>query len=280
MQIHFNRLKSYLTPYLECPLGPIEKRAQELTDVQDSIAIVGMACRFPGANSLSEFWDLLIQGKDAIGPAPEGRWTPSKCPNLPEDAINSRAGFLNFPLEDFDSKFFGVSPMELEFMDPQQRLTLQLAWEALEDAGIDPLSLRNSYTGVFGGAWRSDYREALQNAGMGEAEFFRSYLGNSVGVITARISHCLGLTGPSVSTESGCSSSIVAVDLACKSLLRGETDLSLATGVNLLIHPFTGKTMNTVLAPDGHCKTFDESADGFGRAEGAGVLVLKRYPGK
>lgn len=132
---------------------------------------------------------------------------------------------------------------------------------------------------MFGGAWRTDYREALQTAGVGEAEFFRSYLGNSFGVLTARISHCLGLTGPSVSTESGCSSSIVAVDLACKSLLRRETDLSLACGVNLLIHPFTGKTMNTVLAPDGHCKTFDASADGFGRAEGCGVLVLKRYAG-
>lgn len=115
------------------------------------------------------------------------------------------------------------------------------------------------------------------SSGVGEAEFFRSYLGNCFGVLTARISHTLGLTGPAITTESGCSSSIVAVDLACKSLQRKETNISLACGVNLLIHPFTGKTMNTVLAPDGHCKTFDASADGFGRAEGCGVLVLKRY---
>jgi acyl transferase domain-containing protein len=196
---------------------------------------------------------------------------------LPDDSKKSQAGFLSCPVDDFDGKFFGVSSMELLFMDPQQRLTLQVPWEALEDAGIDPTALKDSYTGVYGGAWRTDYKEALQTAGLSETEFFRTYLGNSLGVITARISHCLGLTGPSIGTESGCSSSIVAVDLACKSLVRRETDLSLACGINLLIHPFTGKHMNTVLAPTGHCKTFDASADGFGRDEGCGVLVLKRY---
>jgi len=248
-----------------------------LDDYKNSVAIVGMSCRLPAANNLDEFWQLLVEKKDAIRRAPGGRWIPERCGVVPEESVDSTAGFLNCSVEDFDGKFFGMSPMELSFTDPQQRLTLQVAWEALEDAAINPLSLKNTYTGVFGGNWRTDYKEILSNSGTAEDEFLRVYLGNSVGVITARISHCLGLTGPSISTESGCSSSIVAVDLACKSLLRNETDLSLACGVNLILHPFTGKSMNTVLAPDGHCKTFDASADGFARAEGCGVLVLKRY---
>jgi thioester reductase-like protein len=241
------------------------------------VAIVGISCRFPGVNNKEEFWDLLIDGKDMIAPVPEGRWTLENCPEVLEDALKSTGGFLKLPLDEFDGKFFGMSPMELSTTDPQQRLLLQVAWEALEEAGIDPSSLKNSYTGVYAGAWRTDYKELIQDGNCEESDFLRVYLGNSYGVLTARISHFLGLTGPSISTESGCSSSMVAVDLACKSLQLGETDISLACGINLMIRPFTGESMGTVLAPDGHCKTFDANADGFGRAEGCGVLILKRY---
>jgi acyl transferase domain-containing protein/NADPH:quinone reductase-like Zn-dependent oxidoreductase/acyl carrier protein len=245
--------------------------------INSSVAIIGISCRFPGANNLEEFWKLLIEGQDAIGLAPEGRWTHDNCPVLPDDSKHSQGGFLKSSIEDFDGKFFGMSPMELSFMDPQQRLTLQVAWEALEDAGIDPASVQNSHAGVFAGSWRQDYRDMLIDNGCGESEYFRTYMGNCFGLLSGRLSHVLGLTGPSITTESGCSSSMVAVDLACKSLRHGETDLSLACGVNLLTYPFTGSSMKSVLAPDGHCKTFDANADGFGRADGCGVLVLKRY---
>jgi thioester reductase-like protein len=248
-----------------------------LDDYKNAVAIVGISCRFPGANNIEEFWDLLIDGKNLISPVPEGRWTLDNCPKVLDDALKSTGGFLNLPLDEFDGKFFGMSPMELSTTDPQQRLLLQVAWEALEEGGIDPTSLKNSYTGVYAGAWRTDYKELIQDGNCEESDFLRVYLGNSYGVLTARISHFLGLTGPSISTESGCSSSMVAIDLACKSLHLGETDISLACGINLLIRPFTGESIGTVLAPDGHCKTFDASADGFGRAEGCGVLVLKRY---
>jgi acyl transferase domain-containing protein/NADPH:quinone reductase-like Zn-dependent oxidoreductase/SAM-dependent methyltransferase/acyl carrier protein len=248
-----------------------------LHDYKNAVAIVGISCRFPGANNMDEFWNLLIEGKDLIAPVPEGRWTLENCPQVLDGALKSAGGFLNLPLDEFDGKFFGMSPMELSTTDPQQRLLLQVAWEALEEGGIDPTSLKNSYTGVFAGAWRTDYRELIEDGNFDESDFLRVYLGNSYGVLTARISHFLGLTGPSISTESGCSSSMVAVDLACKSLQHGETDISLACGINLFVRPFTGKCMGTIVSPDSRCKTFDANADGFGRAEGCGVLVLKRY---
>jgi thioester reductase-like protein len=279
LQINFNGLKSFLDKYRHPALDqPLLGTNDNFDQWSNAVAIVGISCRFPKANSMEEFWKLLIEGGDAIAPVPSDRWTLENCPIVPENAEKSTAGFLNTHLDEFDGKFFGMSPMELSTTDPQQRVLLQIAWEALENAGIDPISLKDSYTGVYGGSWRTDYREMIQDAeSMEEGEFLRIYLGNSIGVLTARISHVLGLTGPSISTESGCSSSMVAVDLACKSLQRGETDLSLACGINLILRPFTGKSMSTVLAPDGHCKTFDANADGFGRAEGCGVLVLKRY---
>lgn len=178
-------------------------------------------------------------------------------------------------MDEFDSKLYGISPKEMEFLDPQQRLLLEVTWEALENATIDPLSLQRSHAGVFVGAWMNDYKDLM--AKLGSDEFYRIYIGNSFGAAAARLSFFLGLTGPSVATESGCSSAMVAVDLACKSLRRGETSLALACGVNLLLLPFTKDTMSFVISKDGKCKTFDESADGFGRAEGCGVLVLKKY---
>jgi acyl transferase domain-containing protein/NADPH:quinone reductase-like Zn-dependent oxidoreductase/acyl carrier protein len=241
------------------------------------VAIVGISCRFPGANNLEEFWKVLIHGQDVIRSVPEGRWTPEKCPLLWDDLKKTKGGFLNCNIEDFDAKLFEMSPKELGYMDPQQRLTLQVAWESLEDAGIDPSSLHSKHTGVFAGAWRQDYKDMLFQSHPEESAFFRQYMGNCFGLLSARISHVLGLTGPSITTESGCSSSIVAVHLACNSLLNRETDVSLACGVNLLTSPFTPKLMEAVLAPDFHCKTFDARADGFVRAEGCGVLVLKRY---
>lgn len=152
-----------------------------------------------------------------------------------------------------------------------------MVWEALEHAGIDPYTLKNSLTGVFGGWWRNDYKEMLQTCGIGDSDFLRGYLGNALGPLTARIAHVFELIGPAFSTESGCSTSIAGVDMACDSLRNDACDLAIAVGANLLLHPFSPNLMEGVLAPDGRCKTFDASADGFGRAEGIGVLILKRF---
>lgn len=168
----------------------------------------------------------------------------------------------------------GLSPKEIMFMDPQHRLLLELVWHALEDAGINPQSLNNTSGSVFVGSWTNDYKDILTHSG--HNDFYRLYMGNSTGVCAARISYMLGLTGPSIATESGCSSAMVAAHLACKSLQLGETNLAIACGVNLLLHPFEWSELPMVFSPDGHSKTFSENADGFARAEGAGVLILKK----
>jgi acyl transferase domain-containing protein len=250
-------------------------------EVKDSIAIIGISFRLPGANTLEEFWSLLKEGREGIIKVPEWRWGEES--NFTEgNAANVReteAGFLTCPVLEIDAKFFGLSPKELAYLDPQQRLILELVWEGLEHACINPGKLRNSQTGVFGGWWRNEYKEILQEAGgLQSNEFFRTYMGNTIATLTSRISHILELTGPSISTESGCSTSMVAVDMACKSLLNEDCDLALAFGVNLFLHPFTGDDFaKSIMAPDGRSKTFDADADGFGRAEGCTVLVLKRY---
>lgn len=168
-----------------------------------------------------------------------------------------------------------MSPKEAKYMDPQQRLLLQLVWEALEDACIDPFSLKNSTGSVFVGSWINDYKDILLSSKLSES--YRVYMGNSIGASAARISFMLGLTGPSIATESGCSSAMVAVHMACKMLEHGDTNLAFACGVNLLIHPFEGDVIPLITSPDGHSRTFSEDANGFARADGAGVLVLKRY---
>ncbi|XP_035707663.1 mycocerosic acid synthase-like polyketide synthase [Folsomia candida] len=240
------------------------------------IAIVGMACRYPGANSIKEFWNLLEQGLEGICKVPEGRWTKENSIILIENVRNTEAGFLSCPIDVFDAKFFNTNSADMALLDPQQRLSLRVVWEALEDAGIDPNSLKNSLTGVFGGWWRNDYRDIIQEVGVNDTDFLRCYMGNALGPLTARISHFFELIGPSFSTESGCSTSIAGVDMACDNLRNEACDVAIAVGVNLLLHPFTPGLLEGLLAPNGRCKTFDAGADGFGRAEGVGVLILKR----
>lgn len=200
-----------------------------------------MSCRYPGANSLLEFWKLLSDGAEAIGEPPSFRWTKEHTTNVSPQDRKSQAGFLNSPVDEFDAKFFGLSPKEAAYMDPQTRLLHEVVWESLEDAGIDPLSLYGTHTGIFTGSWMNDYKDIV--ASSAEKDFFRTYMGNSIGAAAARLSFLLGLTGPSIAAESGCSSAIVALDLAVKSLRLGETDLALAGGVNLLLHAFNSSIM-------------------------------------
>ncbi len=239
------------------------------------IAVVGLACRFPGARDFDAFCDLLQQGRDAIREVPTDRWDPRAIDGL-NGATCLRGGFLE-DIDQFDASFFGISPREAASIDPQHRLLLEVSWEALEDAGLMSDRLGASRSGVYMGLSTHDYGQLLCKRRAEEAD---AYLGvgasSSAGV--GRISYALGFQGPSVAVDTACSSSLTAVNLACQALDRGECDLALAGGVNALLDPTLHVALlrAKMLAPDGRCKTFDASADGYGRSEGCGVVVLKR----
>jgi acyl transferase domain-containing protein len=237
---------------------------------REGIAVVGMSCRFPGAASPRELWHLLREGVDAIRPFPAERWSWSGA-GAPRPGV--AGGFID-GLDQFDPAFFGISPREATTMDPQQRMFLEGAWLALEDAGVRPADLVNTATGVFVGVTTSDYGQLTRTAG----QDVYVATGAALNAVSGRVSFVLGLQGPCMSMDTACSSSLVAVHTACQSLRAGDADLALAGGVNALIspEPFELFARWGMLAPDGRCKTFDASADGFSRGEGCGVLVLKR----
>ncbi len=246
----------------------------------DPVAIVGMACRFPGgADAPEQLWDLLCRGADAVRDIPTDRWPADAWfdPDLSAvgKTITKRAAFLE-RIDGFDADYFGVLPREAQRMDPQQRLFLEVAIDALDDAGLSRERLRGSRTGVFVASYHNDY--AQQQYADVEAIDPRTLTGTLHSVLANRLSYFLDLHGPSLSIDTACSSSLVAVHLACQSLRFGESDMAVAGGVSLIIAPELLVSMSKVgfMAPDGHCKTFDASADGFGRGEGCGIVVLKR----
>lgn len=246
----------------------------------DDIAIIGMACRTPGGNNSPEsLWEYLLQKGDASGEMPPMRWEPYRSRNPRNEHFLTRAtskGYFLDRLEDFDASFFGVAPREAEQIDPQQRIALEVAWEALEDAGIPSELLSGSDTGVYMGVNSDDYGrlllEDLENIGahMG--------VGTAYCGIPSRISYHLNLMGPSIAIDAACASSLVAVHHARQALLAGETKLAIAGGVNALIGPGLTRVLDEAgaLSADGKCRSFDESASGYGRGEGAGIVVLKR----
>ncbi|MEP7243282.1 MAG: SDR family NAD(P)-dependent oxidoreductase [Gammaproteobacteria bacterium] len=245
------------------------------------IAIVGMACRFPGgANSPEAYWRMLSEGIDAIRETPADRWDVNAYydpnPDAPGKIATRWGGFLD-DIDRFDADFFGIAPREAVNMDPQQRLVLEVAWEAIERAGYAPDSLERTRTGVFLGICNSDYFQ--QNAS-GDSRKIDAYLasGGAASVASGRLSYLLGLQGPSISVDTACSSSLVAVHLACQSLRSGESTLAIAGGVNVILRPEVSMTLSRahMMASDGRCKAFDSRADGFVRAEGCGLVVLKR----
>lgn len=246
---------------------------------EESIAIIGLACRFPGAPDVSAFWDLLLNGRCAITQVPADRWNHEKYyspdPNQKGTAIARSGGFLD-DVWGFDPLFFRISPREAIDIDPQQRLMLELAWEALEDAGILPQSLRGTPTSVFVGSSWTDYMDRYRAAP--ELISQHTSQGGTLALIANRISHFLGISGASFTLDASCAASLVAVHLACQSLRSGESPLALVGGVNLMLAPSTMVSMSKFggLAPDGRCKTFDASANGYVRGEGAGLIVLKR----
>ncbi len=245
------------------------------------IAIVGMGCRFPGkAETCEDFWQLLVQGKDAITEVPPEHWNNHDYydpqPNTPGKIYTRYGGFIP-NLYDFDAQFFRLSPREATSLDPQQRLLLEVAWEALENSAIAPDSLLGSPTGVFIGISGNDYWHRLLKRQSTEIDAYVA-TGNSHSMASGRLSYILGLTGPSLSIDTACSSSLVAVHLAVKSLRDGECDVALAGGVNRILLPEISINFcqAKMLSPQGHCYTFDAAANGFVRAEGCGIIVLKR----
>ena len=272
-----NALAAHLTGAQESAAAPVE--AAGTRDAPEPIAIVGMACRFPKAPDLASFWRLLADGVDAITEVPKDRWDAAALfdpdPNTPSKLTTRWGGFLEH-IDRFDPQFFGISPREAVQMDPQQRLVLELAWEALEDAGIPPHGLKDSRTGVFMGAMWNDY--AKVTAGETSHVTQHTATGQDLSIIPARVSYVLGLRGPSLAVNTACSSSIVAVHLARQSLLSGESTLALAGGVNLIIGPSSTLAMSKfgAMAPDGRSKAFDARANGYVRGEGGGVVVLER----
>ncbi|BAY23186.1 beta-ketoacyl synthase [Calothrix sp. NIES-2100] len=243
------------------------------------IAIVGIGCRYPGANNPEAFWQLLRNGVDAISEVPQQRWDVNSFydPNRATPGkMNTRWGGFISEVDQFDAPFFGISPREAESLDPQQRLLLEICWEALENAGKAPSKLAGSNTGVFVGISNFDYSQLLAKQVSGLDAY--SGTGNAFSIAANRISYLLDLHGPSWAVDTACSSSLVAVHQACQSLRQGECELALAAGVNLILTPQLTVTFSQagMMAGDGRCKTFDADADGYVRGEGCGVVVLKR----
>ncbi|WP_225409378.1 type I polyketide synthase [Stigmatella hybrida] len=248
----------------------------------EPIAIVGIGCRFPGGvNGPEAFWKLLSEGVDAVKQVPGSRWDIDKYydadPAAPGKMYTRNGAFLE-DADQFDSYFFGIPPRAAANLDPQHRLLLEVSWEALEHAGIAPQSIAGSKTGIFIGGSTGEYTQLVQ-AAKGADNIDATFLtGSLLTFATGRLSHFFDLQGPSLAVDTACSSSLVAVHLACQSLRTGESSMALVGGVNLILAP--QGTITTckarMLAVDGRCKTFDAEADGYGRGEGCGIIVLKR----
>ena len=262
-------------------ISKLSARIRELENEKTQpVALIGLSCRFPEAHDAEEYWSLLRSGTDTIREVPGDRFDINSYydPNseAPGKTYTRFGGFID-EIGQFDAAFFGISPREAVLLDPQQRILLETAWRALENAGIAADQLVGSATGVFMGLSSSDYTELVKACGIDAIDAYMAS-GTAHSTATGRLSFLLDLHGPNMAIDTACSSSLVAVSQACKSLVEGDCDMALAGGVNLILLPETLINLSKarMLAPDGRCKTFDAGADGFVRAEGCGVVVLKR----
>ena len=262
--------------------SPAEAGLATATRANEPLAIVGIGCRFPGGvKDPSSFWDLILNARDGIVDVPADRWDADLFydpdPSKPGKMFVRKGGFIDQPMDGFDALFFGISPREAERMDPQQRLLLETSWEALEDAGIPASSLAGSNTGVYIGAFTFDNQ--VTQLGIESRHLISSQTPTSstFTMLSNRLSYFYDFRGPSVSMDTACSSSLVALHHACQAIWQGECDLVLSGGANILYRPETYISMckGQFLAPDGRSKSFDSRADGYGRGEGAGVIVIK-----
>jgi acyl transferase domain-containing protein len=199
---------------------------------QESIAIIGMSGRFPGANNVEEYWESLLNGIDGITTCPLNR--PYMYSGKSREKV-IQAGYLKCRIDEFDAQFFGISPREAHFHDPQERLLLEVTWESLENAGINPISLRGSNTAVYSGIACDDYKHIIKDVALKTDSVLYGYVGNAFSSVSSRISYFLGLHGPNIALESACSSSFLGLHLACQSLQLGETNLAITGGVNVIL---------------------------------------------
>ncbi|MEZ4737583.1 MAG: polyketide synthase, partial [Caldilineaceae bacterium] len=256
----------------------LESAQQHPATQPEPIAVIGMGCRFPGADSPDAYWHLLLEGRCAIRDLLPTRWDPERYASMEAATTSrtawSRGGFLD-QIDQFDPLFFRISPLEAMTMDPQQRLLLEVTWEALEHAALAPDGLEGSKTGVFIGMTGGQNLADLELIRSEKAMYAGT--GQTPSIAAGRISYILGLQGPCLAVDTACSSSMMAVHVAVGSLRTGESDLALAGGVNILTPEANVLMANAGwLAADGHCKTFDVAADGHTRSEGCGMFVLKR----
>src|SRR6516225_7916876 len=252
--------------------------------ITEPIAVVGMGCRFPGGiNNSDQYWDLLRAGRSGIVRVPAERWDAdsyySEDNSVPGTICTRDGGFLtSWRPDEFDAEFFSISPREAAAMDPQHRLLLEVAWEALENAGIPLDAIRGTQASVFVGLTANDYSATF--LGRMRPDEIDAYIpfGNAPNFAAGRLSYFLGIQGPALVVDTACSSSLVAVHLACESLRRRESDTALSAGVNLILRAENSIALSRfgMLSPEGRCKTFDAGADGYVRSEGCGAVVLRR----
>jgi len=282
-----NELRDHLLGVLALGAAPVaapRQVVQQPIELDEPIAIIGVSCRMPGgANDPESFWKLLRSGVDPMEVVPPERWDIDEVYDptmgVPGKMYVREAGFVDWDqVQGFDPEFFGISPREAASMDPQQRMLLEVSYEALERAGVATADLTESQTGVFVGVGDSGYLQRFQEAGGELYSDTYAGTGNLSAFVSGRVAYVLGVHGPNLALNTACSSSLVATHLACQALRTGDADVALAGGVHLMLSPenFVYVSQLKALAPDGRCKTFDASANGYGRAEGCGMLVLKR----
>src|SRR5262245_48024605 len=281
-----HRISIYGSSASDADVSHVNNVGQEMIAMSqpshEPIAIVGIGCRFPGgADSPAAFWDLLKDGKDAIVEVPKDRWNVDEFydpnPETPGKMYVRAGGFLRERIDECDAAFFGMSPREASYLDPQQRLLLEVAWEAIEDAGLVAEHLVGSKTGVYVGAFMPDNLLTQLSPLNRDTIGAHSQLGATMNNLANRLSYVFDLRGPSIAMDTAFSSSLVAFHQACQAIWHGECSLALAGGVNIMLRPEgpIAGCKGGFLSPDGRCKSFDARADGYGRGEGAGIVILK-----
>jgi len=260
-----------------------DSNGQNVDHRSDPIAIVGIGCRFPGSvNDPDSFWSLVESGRDGIVEVPENRWLIDRFYDSDPDRRGKmyvrHAAFLDQNYDEFDAMFFGISPREAELMDPQQRLLLEVSWEALENAGIAPESIAGTRVGVYVGGFMIDNQVTQLGLNNRDNITIHTPVSSTLTMLSNRLSYFFNFTGPSISVDTACSSSLVAMHYACEGLIRGECSMALVGGSNAIFRPEAMVSMckGQFLSSDGRSKSFDARADGYGRGEGAGIIVLKR----
>ena len=257
------------------PAIAAERPDRKQSHLAEPVAVVGMACRFPGANDVASFWRLLEEGANAVSEGIPGSGVGRIGQLFRDAAVQTESSRFAAFIDDvdlFDAAFFRISPPEAQQLDPQQRLMLETSWHELEDAGIDPDFLQGSHTGVYGGISNNDYRGLVLEASDpdGRAASLYAVNGSSYNTAIGRVAFALGLQGPAIAIDTACSSSLVAIHQAMAGLQQGETDLALSGGVHTILSGclMAFRANAGMLAPDGRCKTFDAAANGYVRGEG------------